>query len=156
MERELRVVSIDLKNSLSIAPRGARGVGALAEKLPPTAIRCHFWPQNRYDRFKWREVVHGARCRLREQGRTCFETLREFSTRFGFFPLSWVITQTGALLRIKPFYGTSPNDLNTQLNIDIFMHMLVTITQRKLKEDLLSHEIRQIRRVSLLGKIPTK
>ena len=33
VERELRVVSIDLKNSLSIASRGAREVGGLAEKL---------------------------------------------------------------------------------------------------------------------------
>ena len=51
-DRELRVVGIDLKNSLSIASRGARGVRALAEKLPPTAICCRLEPQNRYDRFK--------------------------------------------------------------------------------------------------------
>ena len=71
-------------------------------------------------------------------------------------PTDQLSAQTRVRLRIKPFYGTSPNAAKTQVSIDIFMHVLVAIIRQELKEVLSLHEILQILSVSLFEKTPTK
>ena len=57
-------------------------------------------------------------------------------------------------LRIKSFYGTSPNAVKTQVWIAICTYVLVAIIKKELKVDLSLHEILQILSVSLFEKTP--
>ena len=57
-------------------------------------------------------------------------------------------------LRIKSFYGTSPNAVKTQVWIAICTYVLVAIVKKDRKIDLSLHEILQILSVSLFEKTP--
>jgi len=57
-------------------------------------------------------------------------------------------------LRIKSFYGTSKNDVKTQIWIAISMYVLVAIVKKELKIDLSLYTILQILSVSLFEKTP--
>ena len=57
-------------------------------------------------------------------------------------------------LRIKSFYGTSPNAVKTQVWIAICTYILVAIVKKEGKIDLSLHEILQILSVSLFEKTP--
>ncbi len=57
-------------------------------------------------------------------------------------------------LRIKSFYGTSPNAVKTQVWIAICTYVLVAIIKKERKVDLSLHEILQILSVSLFEKTP--
>jgi IS4 transposase len=57
-------------------------------------------------------------------------------------------------LRIKSFYGTSPNAVKTQVWIAICTYVLVAIVKKDWKIDLSLHEILQILSVSLFEKTP--
>jgi hypothetical protein len=57
-------------------------------------------------------------------------------------------------LRIKSFYGTSPNAVKTQVWIAICTYVLVAIIKKERKVDLSMHEILQILSVSLFEKTP--
>jgi transposase len=57
-------------------------------------------------------------------------------------------------LRIKSFYGTSPNAVKTQAWIAICTYVLVAIIKKERKVDLSLHEILQILSVSLFEKTP--
>ena len=57
-------------------------------------------------------------------------------------------------LRIKSFYGTSPNAVKTQVWIAICIYVLVAIIRKDLKVKDWSHEILQILSVSLFEKTP--
>jgi hypothetical protein len=57
-------------------------------------------------------------------------------------------------LRIKSFYGTSPNAVKTQVWIAICIYVLVAIIRKELKVELSLHEILQILSVSLFEKTP--
>jgi hypothetical protein len=57
-------------------------------------------------------------------------------------------------LRIKSFYGTSPNAVKTQVWIAICIYVLVAIVRKELKVKHSLHEILQIRSVSLFEKTP--
>jgi Domain of unknown function (DUF4372)/Transposase DDE domain len=57
-------------------------------------------------------------------------------------------------LRIKSFYGTSPNAVKTQVWIAICTYALVAIVKKERKIDLSLHEILQILSVSLFEKTP--
>ena len=57
-------------------------------------------------------------------------------------------------LRIKSFYGTSPNAVKTQVWIAICTYVLVAIVKKERKVDLSLHEILQILSVSLFEKTP--
>jgi hypothetical protein len=57
-------------------------------------------------------------------------------------------------LRIKSFYGTSPNAVKTQVWIAICIYVLVAIIRKELKVDHSLHEILQILSVSLFEKTP--
>ena len=57
-------------------------------------------------------------------------------------------------LRIKSFYGTSPNAVKTQVWIAICTYVLVAIIKKDRKIDLSLHEILQILSVSLFEKTP--
>jgi hypothetical protein len=57
-------------------------------------------------------------------------------------------------LRIKSFYGTSPNAVKTQIWIAICVYVLVAIIRKELKMDHSLHEILQILSVSLFEKTP--
>jgi hypothetical protein len=57
-------------------------------------------------------------------------------------------------LRIKSFYGTSPNAVKTQVWIAICTHVLVAIIRKELKLNHSLHEILQILSVSLFEKTP--
>ena len=57
-------------------------------------------------------------------------------------------------LRIKSFYGTSPNAVKTQVWIAICIYVLVAIIRKELKVELSWHEILQILSVSLFEKTP--
>jgi len=57
-------------------------------------------------------------------------------------------------LRIKSFYGTSPNAVKTQVWIAICIYVLVAIVRKELKVKHSLHEILQILSVSLFEKTP--
>ena len=57
-------------------------------------------------------------------------------------------------LRIKSFYGTSPNAVKTQVWIAIGIYVLVAIIRKELKVEHSLHEILQILRVTLFEKTP--
>ena len=57
-------------------------------------------------------------------------------------------------LRIKAFYGTSPNAVKTQIWIAITVYVLVAIVKKQLKIDLPLSEILQIVSVTLFEKTP--
>jgi Transposase DDE domain/Domain of unknown function (DUF4372) len=57
-------------------------------------------------------------------------------------------------LRIKSFYGTSPNAVKTQVWIAISIYVLVAIIRKELKVKHSLHEILQILSVSLFEKTP--
>ena len=57
-------------------------------------------------------------------------------------------------LRIKSFYGTSPNAVKTQVWIAICTYVLVAIIKKDRKIDLSLHEMLQILSVSLFEKTP--
>ena len=59
-------------------------------------------------------------------------------------------------LRIKSFYGTSPNAVKTQVWIAICIYVLVAIIRKELKVEHSLHEILQILSVSLFEKTSTK
>ena len=57
-------------------------------------------------------------------------------------------------LRIKSFFGTSPNAVKTQVWIAICIYVLVAIIRKELKVEHSLHEILQILSVSLFEKTP--
>jgi len=57
-------------------------------------------------------------------------------------------------LRIKAFYGTSPNAVKTQIWIAISTYLLVAILKKRLKLDLSLHTILQILSLSVFEKVP--
>jgi len=57
-------------------------------------------------------------------------------------------------LKIKSFWGTTPNAVKTQVHIAIITYTLVAIIKSKLKTELSTYEILQILSVSLLDKTP--
>lgn len=57
-------------------------------------------------------------------------------------------------LRIKAFYGTTPNAVKTQVWVAISVYALVAILKRELKVERSMYEILQILSVSLFEKIP--
>jgi hypothetical protein len=57
-------------------------------------------------------------------------------------------------LRIKSFYGTSPNAVKTQVWIAICVYVLVAILRKELEVDQSLHEILQILSVTLFEKTP--
>ena len=57
-------------------------------------------------------------------------------------------------LRIKAFYGTSPNAVKTQVWIAISTYLLVAILKKRLKLDLSLHTILQILSLSVFEKVP--
>ena len=57
-------------------------------------------------------------------------------------------------LRIKAFYGTSPNAIKTQIWIAISTYLLVAIVKKRLRIDRSLYTILQILSVSLFEKIP--
>jgi hypothetical protein len=57
-------------------------------------------------------------------------------------------------LRIKAFYGTSPNAVKTQVWIAVSVYVLVAIARKELKLDRSLYEILQILSVALFEKIP--
>ena len=57
-------------------------------------------------------------------------------------------------MRIKAFYGTSPNAVKTQVWIAICVYVLVAIVRKALKPERSMSEILQILSVSLFEKTP--
>src|SRR5205809_372847 len=57
-------------------------------------------------------------------------------------------------LRIKAFYGTTPNAVKTQVWVAISVYALVAILKRELKIERSMYEILQILSVSLFEKVP--
>ena len=57
-------------------------------------------------------------------------------------------------LRIKAFYGTSPNAVKTQVWIAISVYVLVAIVKRQLRIDRPLSEILQILSLTLFEKTP--
>jgi hypothetical protein len=57
-------------------------------------------------------------------------------------------------LRIKTFYGTSPNAVKTQVWIAISVYVLVAIVRKELKLDTSPGEILQILSITLCEKTP--
>jgi len=57
-------------------------------------------------------------------------------------------------LRIKAFYGTSPNAVKTQVWIAISTYLLVAILKKRLNLDLSLHTILQILSLSVFEKVP--
>ena len=57
-------------------------------------------------------------------------------------------------LRIKAFYGTSPNAVKTQVWIAISVYVLVAIVKKELKLERSLYEILQILSVALFEKTP--
>jgi len=58
------------------------------------------------------------------------------------------------LLRIKTFWGTSPNAVKTQIWIAVCTYLLVAYAKKQLKSDLSLYEITQILSVSVFDKTP--
>lgn len=59
-------------------------------------------------------------------------------------------------LKVKSFWGTSPNAVKTQIYIAIITYTLVSIIKTKLKTEHSIYEVLQILGVSLLDKTPMK
>lgn len=59
-------------------------------------------------------------------------------------------------LKVKSFWGTSPNAVKAQIYIAIITYCLVVIIKSKLKSTRSNYEILQILSVALLDKIPLK
>lgn len=59
-------------------------------------------------------------------------------------------------LRIKAFYGTSPNAVNTQIWIALCIYLLVCIMKKKMRLDQSIYTILQILSISLFDKSPVK
>jgi hypothetical protein len=59
-------------------------------------------------------------------------------------------------LRIKAFYGTSPNAVNTQIWIALCIYLLVCILKKKMKLHQSIYTILQILSISLFEKIPIR
>jgi hypothetical protein len=57
-------------------------------------------------------------------------------------------------LRIKKFYGLSPNAVQTQIWIAISVYVLLAIVRKRLQLDLSLHSMSQILSVTLLEKMP--
>jgi len=57
-------------------------------------------------------------------------------------------------LRIKAFFGTSPNAVRTQIWISISVYVLVAIVKKELQIDVSMYEILQILSVSIFEKSP--
>jgi hypothetical protein len=57
-------------------------------------------------------------------------------------------------LRIKAFYGTSPNAVKTQIWVAIAVYVLVAILKKQLRLDLDLNEILQILSISLFEQVP--
>lgn len=57
-------------------------------------------------------------------------------------------------LRIKAFYGTSPNAVKTQVWVAISVYVLVAILKKQLRLDLDLNEILQILSISLFEQVP--
>ena len=57
-------------------------------------------------------------------------------------------------LRIKSFYGTSPNAVKTQIWIAISVYVLVAIIKKQLNSDLSLYTILQILSLTMLEKVP--
>ena len=57
-------------------------------------------------------------------------------------------------LRIKAFYGTSPNAVKTQIWIAISIYVLVALVKRELRLELSLNEILQILSIALFEKSP--
>jgi len=55
-------------------------------------------------------------------------------------------------LKIKSFWGTSPNAVKTQVYIDLITYTLVALIKHKIKSDLTNYTILQILSISLLDK----
>lgn len=68
--------------------------------------------------------------------------------------VEWFFRWIKQHLRIKSFYGTSPNAVKTQIWIAICTYVLVAIIKKELEVDLSLHEILQILSVSLSEKTP--
>jgi hypothetical protein len=59
-------------------------------------------------------------------------------------------------LKVKSFWGTSPNAVKTQVYIAIITYSLVAIIKARMKSSLTTYEILQILSASLLDKTPLK
>jgi hypothetical protein len=59
-------------------------------------------------------------------------------------------------LKVKSFWGTSPNAVKTQIYIAIITYSLVAIIKARMKSTLSTYEILQILSASLLDKTPLK
>jgi hypothetical protein len=57
-------------------------------------------------------------------------------------------------LRIKTFWGTSPNAVKTQICIAVCTYLLIAYAKKQLKSDLSLYEITQILSVSVFDKPP--
>jgi len=57
-------------------------------------------------------------------------------------------------LRIKTFWGTSPNAVKTQIWIAVCTYLLIAYAKKQLKSDLTLYEITQILSVSVFDKTP--
>lgn len=57
-------------------------------------------------------------------------------------------------LRIKAFYGTSPNAVKTQIWVALSIYLLVAILKKRIGLDLSLHKILQILSISLFEKVP--
>ena len=57
-------------------------------------------------------------------------------------------------MRIKSFYGTTPNAVKTQVWIAVSVYVLVAIVRKELKLERTMGEILQILSISLFEKIP--
>lgn len=57
-------------------------------------------------------------------------------------------------LRIKTFWGTSPNAVKTQIWIAVCTYLLIAYTKKQLKSDLSLYEITQVLSVSAFDKTP--
>jgi len=57
-------------------------------------------------------------------------------------------------MKIKSFYGTSENAVNTQIWIAISVYVLVAVIKKRLKMELSLYTILQILSVSVFEKIP--
>ena len=57
-------------------------------------------------------------------------------------------------LRVKKFYGLSPNAVKTQIWIAISVYVLLAIVRKRLRLDLSLHSMSQILSVTLLDKMP--
>jgi Transposase DDE domain/Domain of unknown function (DUF4372) len=59
-------------------------------------------------------------------------------------------------LRIKAFFGTSPNAVKTQVWVAVTVYLLVVITKHRLNLAATPHEIMQVLSVSIFEKTPIK